>query len=165
MTDLPLRPPSDAVQGATSPGALARARVVADLFDNALRIPGTNIRVGLDPLIGLIPGFGDLAAGFASVYIILEAARAGAPTTLLIRMLGNVGIDSVVGALPIAGDVFDFAWKSNARNVRLLEAHLASPRRTSRASRALVAAVAIGAALIAVGGVVLAYLLVRRLVG
>jgi Domain of unknown function (DUF4112) len=144
--------------------SLSRVRVVSDLLDNAFRIPGTEIRIGLDPLIGLIPGFGDLAGGLASTYIILEAARAGAPPTLLLRMLGNVGIDSLIGSVPVAGDLFDVVWRSNARNVRLLERHLEAPHATRRASAALVFLVIASAALVAVGGIVLAYLLVRRLV-
>jgi len=147
-----------------APSSLARVRVIADLLDNALRIPGTQIRIGLDPLMGLIPGFGDLAGGLASAYVILEAARAGAPASLLLRMLGNVGIDSIVGSLPVAGDLFDVAWKSNARNVRLLERHLEVPRATRRASAALVFLVIAGAVLFAVGGIVLTYLGIRALV-
>src|SRR5213593_2519170 len=144
--------------------SLSRVRAVSDLLDNALRIPGTEIRIGLDPLIGLIPGFGDLAGGLASTYIILEAARAGAPPTLLLRMLGNVGIDSLIGSVPVAGDLFDVVWRSNARNVRLLERHLEAPHATRRASAALVILVIASAALVALGGIALAYLLVRRLV-
>ena|SRR2546421_666322 len=145
--------------------SLSRVRVVSDLLDNALRIPGTQIRIGLDPVIGLIPGFGDLAGGLASTYIILEAARAGAPASLLLRMLGNVGIDSLLGSVPVAGDLFDVVWRSNTRNVRLLERHLEAPHATRRASAAVVILVITGAAVVAVSGVVLAYLLVRRLGG
>ena len=145
--------------------ALTRVRTVADLLDNALRIPGTDIRIGLDPLVGLIPGFGDLVGGVASAYIILEAARAGAPMSLLLRMLGNVGIDSVVGAFPVAGDLFDVAWKSNARNVRLLERHLDAPRATRRVSRALIWLIAAGAVAVALAGVTLVFFLARKLIG
>ena len=149
----------------TSASSLARVRTIGDLLDNALRIPGTNIRVGLDPLVGLIPGFGDLVGGLASAYIILEAARAGAPTSLLLRMLGNVGIDTALGALPIAGDVFDVAWKSNARNVRLLERHLEAPGETRSASIALALLVVVATVLLAVAGIALTFLLIRRLFG
>src|SRR5438094_4957870 len=98
--------------------SLRRVRAVATVLDDAIRIPGTNIRFGIDPLVGLVPGLGDLLGGAASAYIILEAARAGAPATVLLRMAANVGIDTLIGALPVVGDLFDFAWKSNARNVR-----------------------------------------------
>ena len=166
----PMSPPrssTDERDAATalSGSSLARVRAVSQLLDNALRVPGTNIRVGLDPLVGLIPGFGDLVGGLASAYIILEAARAGAPASVLLRMLGNVGIDTALGALPVAGDVFDVAWKSNARNVRLLERHLEAPRETRSASIALALLVIVATVLLAVAGVALTFLLVRRLFG
>jgi hypothetical protein len=163
----PPRPSIDERDAATaaSGASLARVRTVSQLLDNALRVPGTNIRVGLDPLVGLIPGFGDLLGGLASAYIILEAARAGAPTSILLRMLGNVGIDTALGALPVAGDVFDVAWKSNARNVRLLERHLEAPRETRSASIALGLLVVVATVLLAVAGVALTFLIIRRLFG
>ena len=104
------------------------------MLDEAIRIPGTNIRIGLDALLGLLPGGGDVAAGVFSGEIILQAARAGAPTPVLGRMLGNVVLDVVVGSIPILGDVFDVAWRANSRNVRLLEAWLDRPTATKRAS-------------------------------
>lgn len=140
-----------------------RLRVLASLLDEAIRIPGTSYRIGLDPIIGLVPGVGDLLGGVLSCYIVLEAARAGAPTALLLRMLGNIGIDTVVGAVPLAGDAFDFAWKSNSRNVRLLQRHLDAPAASRRANVLLVGAVLVGLALLAVGSVMLSVLLVRRL--
>ena len=149
--------PGDAVE--------RRVRIVADLLDDAVRIPGTQLRFGLDPLLGLIPGIGDLVGGALSAYIIVEAARAGAPPALLLRMLGNVGVDSLIGALPVAGDAFDFAWKSNSRNVRLLRGHLETPRETRRASVALVALVLLVLGVIVAGGLVLTVILVKRLFG
>lgn len=104
------------------------------MLDEAIRIPGTNIRIGLDALLGLLPGGGDVAAGVFSGVIILQAARAGAPLPVLGRMLGNVLLDVVVGSIPILGDVFDVAWRANSRNVRLLEAWLDRPTATKRAS-------------------------------
>jgi hypothetical protein len=158
-------PIDDEAPHAESRGAssLARARVVGRLLDEAIRVPGTSVRIGLDPLIGLVPGVGDVVGAVASAYIVLEAARAGAPASVLARMLGNVGIDAVVGALPLAGDVFDFAWKSNTRNVRLLERHLAAPRATRRASRALAILVVAGALLVGLASIAAAILLVRAL--
>src|SRR4051812_3353904 len=119
--------------------SLRRVRAVASVLDDAIRVPGTNIRFGIDPLMGLVPGLGDLLGGAASAYIILEAARAGAPASVLVRMTINVGIDTLVGGLPVVGDLFDFAWKSNARNVRLLARHVDAPAETRRASGVLVA--------------------------
>ena len=145
--------------------SLRRVRVVATVLDDAIRIPGTNIRFGLDPVIGLVPGLGDLLGGAASAYIILEAARAGASASILVRMAANVGIDTLIGALPVIGDLFDFAWKSNARNVRLLARHVDAPVETRRASTALLVAVLGTLALIAVGASVLAIYVIRRLIG
>jgi hypothetical protein len=102
-----------------------RVRVVSKLLDNAIAIPGTGWRVGFDPIVGLIPGIGDLIGALLSGYIVVEAARAEVPTLTLARMLGNVGIDTLIGAVPALGDVFDAAWKANTKNVVLLERHIA----------------------------------------
>ena len=145
--------------------SLRRVRAVATVLDDAVRIPGTNIRFGIDPLVGLVPGLGDLLGGAASAYIILEAARAGAPASVLLRMAANVGIDTLVGAVPVVGDLFDFAWKSNARNVRLLARHVEAPAETRRASRVLLALVLVTLALFVAGTSVLVIYLIRRLIG
>jgi NAD/NADP transhydrogenase beta subunit len=145
--------------------SLRRVRAIAVLLDDALRVPGTNIRFGIDPLIGMIPGLGDLLGGAASAYIILEAARAGAPASLLLRMTLNVGLDTLVGALPVVGDLFDFAWKSNARNVRLFSQHVEAPAQTRRASIALVVLLLAILAGIAIGAAILAVYVIRRLIG
>ncbi|KAB1187432.1 DUF4112 domain-containing protein [Haloferax sp. MBLA0077] len=100
---------------------LERLRTVSHYLDNAIEIPGTNYRIGLDPILGLIPGVGDTTASALSAYILVEAAMLGAPRATLARMFGNVIVDTVFGSLPVVGDVFDVAWKANARNVRLLE--------------------------------------------
>jgi hypothetical protein len=143
--------------------SLRRAKIVASVLDDAIRVPGTDIRFGIDPLVGLVPGLGDLLGGAASVYIILEAARAGAPASVITRMALNVGIDTLVGGLPLVGDLFDFAWKSNARNVKLLAGHLEAPTRTQRASRALVVLLLGAIALLAVGVSILGLYLIKRL--
>src|SRR6478672_7629759 len=101
-----------------------RVRVLAKLLDNSIGIPGTGWKIGFDPIVGLIPGIGDLIGAVLSGYIILEAARAEVPSFTLARMLMNVGIDTLLGAVPALGDVFDAAWKSNMKNVALLERHL-----------------------------------------
>jgi hypothetical protein len=101
-----------------------RVRVLARLLDNAITIPGTPWKIGFDPIIGLIPGIGDLIGAVLSGYIVLEAVRAEVPTLTLLRMLVNVGVDTLLGAVPAVGDVFDAAWKSNTMNVALLERHL-----------------------------------------
>ena len=101
-----------------------RVRTLARLLDNAISVPGTSWKIGLDPIIGLIPGVGDMVGAVLSGYIVLEAVRAEVPTFTLARMLVNVGIDTLLGAVPAVGDVFDAAWKSNTMNVALLERHL-----------------------------------------
>lgn len=116
-------------------------RDLARVLDEAIRIPGTNIRIGLDALLGLLPGGGDVAGGLFSGLIILQAARSGAPTPVLGRMLANVAIDVVLGAIPLIGDIFDVAWRANSRNVRLLESWRAQPASTRKASTLTVAGI------------------------
>jgi hypothetical protein len=116
-------------------GALQRIRVLSRLLDNAVSIPGTNYRVGIDPLLGLLPIGGDAVGLALSAYIILEAIRFRLPRATLVRMLTNLLLDSTLGAVPVLGDVMDFAWKSNARNLALLEAHLKDPHPQKAADR------------------------------
>jgi hypothetical protein len=123
---------------------LDRLGRLAWLLDSAFVLPGTRFRFGIDALLGLIPGLGDALGVVISGYIIREAARAGVPASVLVRMALNVAVEGIVGIVPVAGDVFDAAWKANQRNVALLEAHADDPQRTTRASTALVAAVLIG---------------------
>lgn len=110
-------------------------RVLARVLDSAIPIPGTSWKIGFDPIVGLIPGIGDLISAVLSGYIILEAARAEIPTLTLAKMLGNIGIDTLFGAVPAFGDVFDAAWKSNTKNVALLERHLAVAAAPAREKR------------------------------
>jgi hypothetical protein len=95
------------------------------LLDEAVRIPGTNFRLGLDALIGLVPGAGDVVTTALAAYIVAEAARLGVSKPVLFRMLVNLGLDFMLGAVPVAGDVFDAVWKANRKNLDLLERHLA----------------------------------------
>jgi hypothetical protein len=94
------------------------------LLDNAIAIPGTSFRIGLDPLIGLVPGGGDILSAILSGYIVAEASRLGASRTILLQMATNIVLESALGTVPLLGDVFDAGWKANAKNVRLLEDHL-----------------------------------------
>ena len=93
------------------------------LFDSAIPIPGTSIRVGLDPIIGLIPGVGDLASPVLTVAILWQAARLRVPKVVLLRMVFNGLIDAIGGLIPVAGDLFDFGWKATEWNMALLERH------------------------------------------
>jgi hypothetical protein len=118
---------------------LRGVRLLATLLDDAIELPGTGWRVGLDPVVGLVPGVGDLATALLSTYVIVTAWRIGAPASVLARIVLNIGIDALVGVVPFAGDVFDFGWKANRRNLRLLERWLERPREARRASRLAVA--------------------------
>lgn len=89
-------------------------------LDSSLRVPGTGLRVGYDALVGLIPGVGDVAGAAVSAWLVNEARRLGIPRRTLLRMVGNVGLELAVGAVPVLGDLFDAWFKANQRNVRLL---------------------------------------------
>jgi hypothetical protein len=144
-------------------GHAERVRRLARVMDSAVGIPGTRLRFGLDAVLGLIPGVGDVVGAAASGYIVLAAARLGAPASVVLRMLLNVVVDTVVGAVPLLGDLFDLGFRSNARNVALLERHLADPRGARAASRRVVAGALLGLALLALAGLLLAAALVRAL--
>ena len=165
MATRPRTPTHSAVQGpvVNRGGGLARARGLARLLDDLVRVPGTNIGIVLDPLIGLIPGVGDIVGGVMSSYILLVAVQEGAPTSVLIRMLGNIALDSMVGVVPVLGDLFDVGVKSNRRNVDLLERYLGAPRQTKAASRGVVALILLALMLLIVGVVAAGVWLVQLL--
>jgi hypothetical protein len=102
-----------------------RLDVLAQLMDNAFLIPGLNRRVGLDAIIGLVPGIGDAVTTLVQSYIIWEARRLGAPAGVIARMVGNVALDGMVGVIPFVGDLFDAGFKANIRNMRILREYLA----------------------------------------
>lgn len=101
--------------------AFERYRQMALLFDSRFVIPGTRIRFGIDPLLGLLPVAGDLATAALAAYGIVLARRMGAPRRLLLRMGANLAIDALVGSVPLVGDLFDVAFKAHLRNFRLFE--------------------------------------------
>ena len=103
--------------------ALSALRSLKHFLDEAFRVPGTNIRFGWDPIVGLIPWAGDLLTGLLSCAIIVQAHRMSVPRVVQLRMLLNVVIDVIVGAVPLVGDVADVFWKSNTKNFALLELH------------------------------------------
>jgi hypothetical protein len=98
-------------------------RKVAQLLDSAFVVPGTSMRIGLDPIVGLIPGLGDLVSPLFTIGILWQARELGIPKVVQLRMIFNVAIDTVVGLMPVLGDLFDFAWKANDMNMTLLERH------------------------------------------
>jgi hypothetical protein len=112
------------------------------LLDEAVRVPGVGVRVGLDGIVGLVPGFGDVLAGLLSLVIPMAAWTRGVPYVTIMRMAVNIGIGVLVGTIPIFGDIFDIAWKANRRNYRLLRLHLGEPRRNTWRDWAFLAAIA-----------------------
>lgn len=108
--------------------ALRQVERLGRLLDTAFRVPGTRWRFGLDGLLGLVPGVGDGLSAALSLYPVYLAWRLGAPPALLIRMMANVGVDAAIGAVPLLGDIFDFAFKANRRNTRILRTHLEERR-------------------------------------
>lgn len=144
-------------------GTMKRLDALAYALDNSIRIPGTGARVGLDAIIGLIPGIGDAAGTAMSAYIVIQAARIGAPVTVIIRMLLNVGLETVVGAVPVVGDLFDAGWKANARNMALLRGAVDAPDAVHRSSRAVVIGVTLVLLLILAAVFALAFFTLRGL--
>jgi hypothetical protein len=147
------------------PRRLARLRRVGWLLDSSIPIPGTRYTLGVDQIVGLVPGLGDLLGGLFSLYIIVEAARIGVPRGLLARMGWNVAVDTLVGEVPILGDLFDIAFKANIRNLALLDGYLERPADVRRASGRFVALIVVGLLLLTAGAVAVAVLLLRLLSG
>jgi hypothetical protein len=103
--------------------ALRNIEMLAKLMDNQFQIPGTGIRFGLDPIIGLIPGGGDFAGFLVAAYMLTTLAKNGASGFVLARMVFNIILDAILGTIPVLGDVFDFAFKANQRNLQLMQEH------------------------------------------
>lgn len=124
---------------------LRRLERVAWILDRS--IPIGRFRIGLDPIIGLMPGLGDAIGALLSLYVLYEGARLGAPGHILVRMAGNILAETILGAIPLLGDVFDFLWQANSRNMRLIHQHHA-PGWRPRSLRAVWISVSIAAALV-----------------
>jgi hypothetical protein len=114
---------------------LARLRAITQLFDNAFVVPGTRWRFGVDALFGLIPGLGDIAGALVAVYALHVARGLRAPGAVQLQMLGNIALDALIGTVPLIGDLFDFVFKAQTRNLALLDAWLETPHATERRSR------------------------------
>ena len=142
---------------------LARARTLARLLDSAAKVPGTGIRFGADAILGLIPGLGDVAGAALAGYLVLLAQRLGAPRAVVLRMLANVAVDTIGGTVPVIGDLFDVAFKSNTRNVALLEQAVQQPVTTTRTSRLMVWGTLLGIVLLVAGGLVVTVLAIRAI--
>ncbi|HEY9699996.1 MAG TPA: DUF4112 domain-containing protein [Trichocoleus sp.] len=140
---------------------MQRLRNLSHWLDSAIGIPGTRFRIGLDPIIGLLPGGGDTAGLLLSSYIVLEAAKLGASRATLTQMAFNIVLETLVGTVPIVGDFFDVTWKSNVRNIQLLEEHLKLPvaRRSTHHGYAIF--LIIGLILVFLGCIALSVMLLR----
>ena len=163
MTQPPASAPPSAPSASIDPAR--RSRALARLLDESLRVPGTRIRFGLDPILGLVPGLGDVITTGVATLIVLDAARLGAPPALLGRMAGNILADAAIGTIPGAGDVLDVFARVNTRNLALLDRHLADPSAARRASRRFLWLVGGAIVIGLVALVVLALVAVRWLIG
>ena len=134
---------SPRTKGAGSLASDENLDLLSHLLDDYFRVPGTSIRFGLDGIVGLIPGIGDVLGGLASCIIIIAAWLRGVSYVTITRMIVNVGIESVVGAVPVLGNLFDIAWKANRRNYALLTFSLETPRRERQKSWLFFAAMAL----------------------
>jgi hypothetical protein len=152
------------VTGGDRDDPLRGAKTVARLLDSVARVPGTSVRFGLDPLLGLVPGVGDVASAVFSGYVVLVGAKLGAPPSVIWRMLLNIAIDTFVGSLPVLGDAFDVVWKSNVRNIDLLERFLEEPGPITAGSRFVVFGTLAVLGLLAVAGVTATFFLLRAIV-
>jgi hypothetical protein len=148
---------------------LDRLRAIARLFDQAFVVPGTKWRYGIDALFGLVPGLGDVVGALVAVYALRVARTLGAPGAVQLHMLGNIAIDALVGTVPLIGDLFDFVFKAQTRNLALLDAWVGAPERTARRSRRglLLIPIAVLAVfiLVTVFGIYMLYLLFSWLAG
>lgn len=135
--------------------------LLARWMDSVFEIPGTRIRFGIDPLLGLLPGLGDLLTTLVSLYILGAARRYGVPRVTMMRMAANIAIDAMLGALPFFGDIIDVFWKSNVKNVALLQRHVratpAEQRRATSGDWLFLAALILLLLLLLAGAVAVAY--------
>ena len=124
-------------------GNLASLRRLAELLDNRFVIPGTNIRFGLDPILSLVPGLGDLVSPAFAVLLLVQGLQQRVPKVVIARMLANAFIDALIGAIPVAGNIGDIFWRANARNLDLLARHArpgAAPSKSDYVAASLLAA-------------------------
>ena len=140
---------------------LAVVRGLAKVLDEAITIPGTKTKIGLDAILGLIPGIGDLGSAAIGGYILIVASRLGVPAAVLWRMLLNLAIDTVLGTIPFVGDAFDVAFRANSMNAELLMRSLSEPASARRSSWWVVVLVAVGFMAVVALGLVGTYVVVR----
>jgi hypothetical protein len=146
------------------PRELQRLKTLSRVLDSAVAIPGTRYRFGLDAIVGLVPGIGDAIGAVFALYIVFQAARMGVPKATLARMIGNVGLDTLVGEIPLLGDLFDLGFKANLKNLALIEQHVDQPLAARTQSGRLLLGLGIGlvvllVAIVALGVIIGQYVL------
>ncbi len=138
-------------------------RWIAMLMDNLIRVPGTKVRFGIDPLIGLIPGLGDTGSAMVSALALIQAARHGLPKIVLARMSVNILLNELIGIVPIVGDAFSFWFKSNVRNHELVKQHIAGARRATRGDWIFVIGVLVLLVIVVCAGIAVSLFLLQQL--
>lgn len=143
---------------------LASVRAIARVMDTAVELPG-GIKLGLDAILGLLPGVGDTISSAIGGYIVMVAAKMGIPRAVVWRMVLNLGVDAVIGLIPFAGDLLDIAWKANVKNVRLLEQALENPTVARRSSTWMLVWLILAIVLLAAGSVVATWFIIQAVAG
>lgn len=161
MTRPPVMPRAQVSSRALS--SLKRLRQMSHVLDNAIAVPGTKVRFGLDPILGVLPGGGDVLTGLMSVYIVFEGARLGLPAATIGRMGFNILLDTLTGLVPVIGDLFDVTWKANSQNVALLEKHIANPVPSRAADKAFAFVVIVALLALVLGMAALSVWLVSQI--
>ena len=141
---------------ASSPAPPPWLRFWADLLDSRFRIPGTDIRFGIDPILSLIPGFGDLASPIFTVVLLVQGLRQHVPRVVMVRMVVNALIDALIGVIPVAGNIGDIFWRANNLNLALLERHVHPGRPPTSGDYAFVWLIAVVMGLLILGPVLIA---------
>ncbi|MCC5898147.1 MAG: DUF4112 domain-containing protein [Phormidium sp. BM_Day4_Bin.17] len=142
-----------------------RLRRLSYILDNSIPVPGTGYRIGIDPLLGLVPVWGDVAGAILSAYIVVNALKLGISRKVLLTMIYNILAETIIGVVPVLGNIFDATWKANMRNMRLLEGYIGSPSPGRKVSLGFVLLVVLGGLLLLVVGLVLMVLLLGWLIG
>jgi len=154
-------PPEDRSQSRSSIESVFK--FISLIMDRLIRIPGVKKRLGLNPIVDLVPGFGDIAAGLVSVSVLVYGIRRGIPKILLGRMALNVLINEIVGIIPIVGSVFAFWFTANTRNYDLVREHLDTPRRSTTGDKIFVGAVLALVVVVIVAGIIGTFLILQAI--
>ena len=152
-------------RGISAPRRQADVEALAWLLDNSIPIPGTGRRIGLDAVVGLVPGLGDVLSGGLGLVVILRGAQLGVPGVVLARMLANVALDFAIDSIPIIGDAFDLWFKANARNVRLIRGYTTAPQQSTAGAWAFFGLLLAAMVLLAIGAVWVLSALVAAIFG